>query len=364
MNNDEHFMDLAIRLARRGKGHVSPNPLVGAVIVKNNRIIGRGYHQRYGGSHAEVNAIRNALEDVTGATLYVTLEPCCHVGKTPPCVDCIIENKIGKVVIGTIDANPLVSCRGINYLQSQGIEVKSGILENQCRRLNEVFFYYMETGLPFVTVKYAQTLDGRIATATGQSQWISSDAARRFAHRLRAQHDAVLVGGGTIIRDNPELTVRLVRGRNPVRVVVDSDQLVPEQAKIFQQLSCAPTLLVTTKSIKEQRLQNIASSQVEIIKTEATPQGNVDLKKLLPLLAARGISSVLVEGGAQIITSLLRDNLVNRLVTIIAPKILGKGIEAVGDLQISDLALAKRLAVQTVKKIGVDIMIDSRLAGC
>src|SRR5450759_5451299 len=186
--NDEDYMELALKLAAKGRGHVSPNPMVGAVIVKNNRIISQGYHQRFGKDHAEINAIKNAREDIAGSTLYVTLEPCCHEGKTPPCIDSIIEHKIARVVIGTIDSNPLVSCAGINYLQSRGIEVKTGVLENDCRKLNEVFFHFMETKLPFVTVKYAQTLDGRIATATGQSQWISSATSLKFTHKLRAAH--------------------------------------------------------------------------------------------------------------------------------------------------------------------------------
>ncbi|MFZ3156397.1 MAG: bifunctional diaminohydroxyphosphoribosylaminopyrimidine deaminase/5-amino-6-(5-phosphoribosylamino)uracil reductase RibD, partial [Smithella sp.] len=220
--NDEYYMKLAIALARKGRFYVGPNPMVGAVIVKKGMIIGRGYHQRFGGNHAEINAIHNAGEDIAGSTLYVTLEPCCHEGKTPPCTDSIIKHKIARVVIGAIDSNPLVSCQGINYLQSCGIEVKTGVLENECRKLNEKFFHYIETGLPFITVKYAQTLDGRIATATGESQWISSTASLKFAHQLRAEHDAILVGRKTVDKDNPELTVRLVKGRNPLRVIVDS----------------------------------------------------------------------------------------------------------------------------------------------
>jgi len=361
MNKDEYYMQLALKLARKGKGHVSPNPLVGAVIVKNGRIIGQGYHQRYGGNHAEVNAIIHASANVAGATLYVTLEPCCHEGKTPPCVENIIKNKLGKVVIGSIDSNPLVSCRGMNYLQSQGIEVKTGVLENECRKLNEIFFHYMETGMPFVTVKYAQTLDGRIAAANGQSQWISSEAARKFAHQLRAGHDAVLVGMGTVIQDNPELTVRHVRGRNPLRVIVDSGLRIPLHVKILQNISAAKTLIATVKTSDDARYTQIEATGAEILTVKKDKQGRVDLKKLLKMLAARGISSILVEGGAQIITAVLKNNLATRLVTIIAPKIIGRGIEAVGDLQISNLTYAKKLSFQKIKRIGPDIMIDSRL---
>ena len=361
MNNDEYYMQSALKLARKGNGYVSPNPLVGAVIVKNGRVIGQGYHQRYGGHHAEVNAIKNSREDIAGATLYVNLEPCCHEGKTPPCVESIIRHKIGKVVIGSIDPNPLVSCGGLNYLHSQGIVVETGILEKECRSLNEIFFHYMETGLPFVTVKYAQTFDGRIATASGQSQWISSEAARKFAHQLRAGHDAILVGAQTVIQDNPELTVRHVRGRNPLRVVVDSGLRIPAQAKILQNQSDAKTLIATTKTADDPQFQRIAASGIEIINIAADNQGKVDLKKMFKIFAARGISSILVEGGAKIITSVLQNDLACRLVAIIAPKIIGRGIEAVGDLQISDLKYAKQLSFQIIKRLGPDIMIDSRL---
>jgi diaminohydroxyphosphoribosylaminopyrimidine deaminase/5-amino-6-(5-phosphoribosylamino)uracil reductase len=359
--NDEYYMKLVIALARKGRGYVSPNPMVGAVIVKNGRIISRGYHQRFGGNHAEINALKNAAEDVAASTLYVTLEPCCHEGKTPPCIDSIVEHKIARVVIGTIDPNPLVSCQGINYLQSRGIEVKIGVLENNCRKLNEVFFHFMETGLPFVTIKYAQTLDGRIATATGESQWISSETSLKYTHQLRASHDAILVGAGTVIKDNPELTVRLVRGRNPLRVIVDSELKIPKQAKVFQNISGARTLIATIKTSADLKFQSIADSDVEIITIKADRKGNVDLIKLFKILAARNISSILIEGGAQIITSTLKNNLANRLITIIAPKILGSGIEAVGDLNIRKLSLAKKLSIQKVSRCGDDIIIDSRL---
>jgi diaminohydroxyphosphoribosylaminopyrimidine deaminase / 5-amino-6-(5-phosphoribosylamino)uracil reductase len=358
---DEYYMKLAIELARKGRGNVSPNPLVGAVLVKNGRIIGQGYHQRFGGNHAEINALKNAAEDAAGSTLYVTLEPCCHEGKTPPCIDSIIKHKIARVVIGTIDSNPLVSCQGINYLQNCGIDFKTGILENDCRKLNEIFFHFMETGLPFITIKYAQTLDGRIATATGESQWISSEASLRFTHQLRAEHDAILVGAGTVLKDDPELTVRLVRGRNPLRVIVDSELKISRQAKIFQNISSTPTVIATIKTAADPQFQRLAGSGIEIITIKADKKGNVDLKKLFKILAGRKISSILIEGGARIITSTLKNNLANRLVAIIAPKIIGRGIEAVGDLNIRKLEAAKKLSIQKVLRRGDDIIIDSRL---
>ena len=359
--NDEHYMKLALKLAAKGRGYASPNPMVGAVLVRDDRIIGQGYHQCCGENHAEVNAIQSATEDVTGSTLYVTLEPCCHSGKTPPCTDRIIQHKIARVVIGAVDSNPLVSCQGINDLQSAGIEIKTGVLEDECRNLNEVFFHFMETGLPFVTVKYAQTLDGRIATATGQSQWISSPASLKLAHQLRAEHDAILVGIGTVLKDNPALTVRRVRGRNPLRIVVDSGLAITTKANVMQNLSQTPTLIVTTKKASNPHFQNLAAAGAELITVDPDERNRVDLKKLLQLLAVRKISSILIEGGAQMITSALKDNLVNRLVTVIAPKILGKGVEAVGDLNIRDLKDAKILSVRAVSKKGVDVIMDSRL---
>ncbi|HON57959.1 MAG TPA: bifunctional diaminohydroxyphosphoribosylaminopyrimidine deaminase/5-amino-6-(5-phosphoribosylamino)uracil reductase RibD [Smithella sp.] len=359
---DEYFMKLALKLARKGLGHVSPNPMVGAVLVKEGKIIGAGYHRRFGGHHAEINAIRNARQDVAGSTLYVTLEPCCHEGKTPPCVESIIACKIARVVIGTIDANPLVSCQGVHCLRESGIEVKTGVLADECRKLNEVFFHYMETGMPFITIKYAQTLDGRIATRSGRSQWISSPASLKFAHRLRAQHDAILVGCKTVIKDNPELTVRLVRGRNPIRVIVDSHLKISPKAKVFQNTADAATILATTSGANRPRRMRLSALGVEIISVPADRQGHVDLKKLFERLAQRGISSILIEGGSEIITSALKQNLANRLVTVVSPKIIGKGIEAVGELNITALDSAKKISIAKAMRLGDDIIIDGRLS--
>lgn len=359
--NDEYYMKLALKLAMKGRGYVNPNPMVGAVIVKNNTIIGQGYHRRFGGNHAEINAIKNATSDVKGSTLYVTLEPCCHEGKTPPCVDSIIAHKIARIVIGTIDANPLVCREGVHCLRNSGLSVTTGVLENECRKLNEKFFHYMETGMPFITVKYAQTLDGRIATSTGNSRWISSPLSLKFAHQLRAEHDAILVGRKTVERDNPELTVRLVRGRNPVRIIVDSGLRISLRAKVLQKTSSIPTWIATTQTPAHPRFKKIAASGAEIVTVKADPNGNVDLKKLLMILAKKKISSVLIEGGSEIITSVLKNNLANRLITVVAPKIIGKGIEAVGDLHIRQLESSKKLLFHEVTRRGDDIIIDSRM---
>jgi diaminohydroxyphosphoribosylaminopyrimidine deaminase/5-amino-6-(5-phosphoribosylamino)uracil reductase len=358
---DEFYMKLALNLAARGRGRVSPNPMVGAVLVKKGKIIGRGWHRCCGEAHAEVNAIANATQSVKDSTLYVTLEPCCHYGKTPPCTDLIISHKIRRVVIGSADPNPVVCCRGIERLESAGLEVTTGILEDKCRALNEVFFHFMKTGLPFVTIKYAQTIDGRIATTTGHSQWISSPASLKYAHRLRVEHDTILVGIGTVLKDNPTLTARHVRGRNPLRIIVDSGLSVTPAMNVMQNLAEAPTLIVTTADVSAPAAQKLVRAGAQVLNAPSAAAGNVSLKKLLPLLATRGITSVLIEGGSQIITSALKDNIVNRLITVIAPKIIGRGIEAVGELNIRSLEEAKLLSVKRVARTGPDILIDSRL---
>ena len=358
---DEDYIKQALRLARRGLGKTSPNPMVGAVIVKDNRIIGQGYHHRYGGKHAEINAIENAGEDIGGATMYISLEPCCYHGKTPPCVDAVIQSNISKVVIGTLDPNPRVNGRSVETLRQQGIETRVGVLEEECRSLNEAYFKYMTTGVPLVTVKFAQTLDGRIATSTGNSQWISSPASQRMAHKLRTLNDAIMVGVGTILNDNPQLTVRLVRGRNPTRIILDSKLRIPLEAKVLTHQESAPTIIVTTSSADVERLAALRQMGIEVLVAREDERGEVDLGHLLEMLGQWGISSVLVEGGAETITSLLRLNLVDRLVIIVAPKIMGKGIEAVGELNITDVSQTLKLSFGRTYRMGEDLVIEARL---
>jgi diaminohydroxyphosphoribosylaminopyrimidine deaminase/5-amino-6-(5-phosphoribosylamino)uracil reductase len=358
---DEYYMKQALRLARKGLGKTSPNPMVGALIVKNDRIIGQGYHRHYGGKHAEVNAIEDAREDIGGATMYLTLEPCCYHGKTPPCVDAIIQKNIGRVIMGSLDPNPRVNGKSVEILRQRGIEIKVGVLEEECRSLNEAHFKYMTTGVPLVTVKFAQTLDGRIATATGNSQWISSSASRRFAHRLRALSDAVMVGVGTIITDNPQLNVRLVRGRNPARVVLDSSLRIPLDSRVLADRESAPVIVATTSRADGERLSALCQMGIEVLVTREDEHGEVDLCQLLEMLGQRGISSVLVEGGAEIITSLLRLHLVDRLVVITAPRIMGKGVEAVGELNINAVDQTLQLSFRRVYRRGEDLIIEAKL---
>jgi len=359
---DEMFMKRAIALARKGERFVSPNPMVGAVIVKEGRIIGEGWHRKFGGPHAEVDAIGRASESVEGATLYVSLEPCCHHGKTPPCVETLLAHRLRRVVIGSIDPNPRVHGRGAEALRRGGIEVVVGVLAEECRRLNARFFKFMETGLPFVTLKFAQTLDGRIATATGDARWISGAESRRFAHHLRAVHDAVLVGAGTVAADDPELTVRSVRGRNPLRVVADSGLRLPLQAKVFQDQHRAKTLVAATCGREPAKETQLAKMGVEVLPVAANGQGRVDLGDLFRQLGSRNVSSVLVEGGSWTITSVLRERLADRIVIIVAPKILGKGIDAVADLDIRRMVDALPLKFDAVRRRGGDIVIEARLA--
>lgn len=359
VQKDERHMRRALQLGRRGVGLVSPNPMVGAVICRGGKIIGQGYHRRFGGDHAEIVAIKNARGSVRGATMYVNLEPCCHWGKTPPCVDTLIEQGIKRVVIGTLDPHPLVNGKGAQVLKDHGIEVVVGILEQEAQRLNEVYLHYIRTGVPFVTIKYAQSLDGRIATSHGASRWISSQGTRRFAHRMRAEHDAVMVGIGTVLADDPLLTVRLLKGRNPLRIVLDGQLRIPLNAQVLR--DNGKTLIVTTDEHGKDKIEKIRRLGKEVLVLQGSADGRVDLTALMKKLTARGIASILVEGGAEVITSFLRGGFANRIVIITAPLILGKGIEGIGDLGIIDLKQAIRPTSWEVRRIGEDVVFALRL---
>jgi diaminohydroxyphosphoribosylaminopyrimidine deaminase/5-amino-6-(5-phosphoribosylamino)uracil reductase len=359
-SSDEKYMRQALRLARKGLGKTSPNPMVGAVIVKEGRIIGQGYHGYFGGDHAEIDALKSATEDVIGATMYVTLEPCRHWGKTPPCTDAIIKNGIGKVVVGMLDPFPEMRGKSVEILTQHGIETGVGILEKECRSLNETYLKYTTTGLPFVTVKFAQTLDGRIATAQGSSRWISSPESLKLAHRLRSHHDAILAGAGTVLVDNPELTTRLVRGRNPTRVILDSRLRIPLDAKVLADQEKARTLVAATPAADKEKLAALRRMGIEVLIAPPDKQGKVDLKQLLKTLAQRQISSVLVEGGAETITSFLRLNLADKIIAIIAPKIMGKGTDSVGELNITDISKALKLSFERVYRSGEDMVVEGK----
>jgi diaminohydroxyphosphoribosylaminopyrimidine deaminase/5-amino-6-(5-phosphoribosylamino)uracil reductase len=354
---DEQYMRQALGLVRRGLGRVSPNPMVGAVIVKGGRVIARGYHRRFGGDHAEVDALKHAKEDVAGATLYVTLEPCRHWGKTPPCTDAIIKARIGRVVVGMLDPFPEMRGKSIELLRQHGIETAVGVLEEDCRAVNEVYLKWVTAGLPYVTVKWAQTLDGKIATAKGDSRWISCPESLKLSHRLRATHDAILVGINTVVKDDPRLTTRLVKGRNPVRVILDSRLRVPPDARVLADQAKAKTLVAATPAAPQKKLAALKDKGIEVLTVPPDTNGKVDLKALLKTLAGRQISSVLVEGGAQTITSFLRLGLYDKVIAIIAPKLMGKGTDVVGELNITDVSQSLKLTFKRVYRSGEDIVI-------
>jgi len=357
---DENYMRQALRLARRGLGKASPNPMVGAVIVKGGRVIARGYHRYFGGDHAEVDALKNAGEDVIGSTLYVTLEPCRHWGKTPPCTDAIIRSKIARVVVGMLDPFPEMRGRSIELLKQKGIECVVGVLEGECRALNEVYLKYITTGLPYVTVKWAQTLDGKIATAAGDSQWISSPESLKLAHKLRATHDAILVGVNTVLKDDPELTTRLVKGRNPVRVILDSRLRVPLDSKVLTNQGAAKTLVATTPAAPAEKLAALKKMGIEVLTLPPDSAARVDLKALLKTLAKHQISSLLVEGGAGTITSFLRLALADKIIVIIAPKLMGSGAAPVSELNITDVGKSLKLTFTRVYRSGEDTVVEGR----
>lgn len=316
-------MRRALALAKRG--FTAPNPMVGALLVKDGRIVGEGYHRRAGMPHAEVEALRKAGDKARGATIYVTLEPCCHWGRTPPCADELIEAGVRCVYVAMQDPNPLVSGQGLQKLREAGIEVYEGVLQEQAKQLNEIFFKYQATGLPFVTVKMAMSLDGKIATHSGDSRWITDEPARRWVHRLRARHDAVMVGVGTLLQDNPLLTVRLPRQREPfrrLRVVVDSRLRCPEDARVLN-VEDAPTLIATTNASSPEKIKRLQQHGVEVSVLPEDEEGHVDLRALLQLLGQRGVTGVLCEGGGTLVASLLQHRLVDKIVFFYAPLIIG-----------------------------------------
>jgi diaminohydroxyphosphoribosylaminopyrimidine deaminase/5-amino-6-(5-phosphoribosylamino)uracil reductase len=358
----EDYMELCLSIARNGYGRVSPNPCVGALLVKNGSIIGEGYHEYFGGPHAEVNAINNAGGNVTGSTLYVNLEPCNISGKTPPCTDLIIRSGIRNVYIGIKDPNPRVAGRGIRQLRNTGIKVTCGILEDDCRRLNEPFLKFITTGLPYVAVKIAQTLDGKIADGHGNSKWISNIKSRVYAHTIRSRYDAILVGAGTVRTDNPQLTVRLAPGKNPIRVIVDGRFSSPKSSHVFTHQRQCPTIILcdqrslTTSPIKKRYLETKGVK----IKTFKTRQpGRIPPEEILEYLGSLGISSVLIEGGAQIISLFLAHRVVDKLYLFTASKILGTGLSAGEYLPALRLGDALVLSDSNVLKIKNDLLIES-----
>lgn len=356
---DKVYMKRALELAELGRGKVAPNPMVGAVIVKAGKIIGEGYHKKYGDNHAEVNAFANATEDVSGATLYVTLEPCAHYGKTPPCAKRIVKEGIKKVVIGVLDPNPLVAGKGVNILKDAGIEVVVGVLEEECRKINEVFMKYIKTSRPFVLMKYAMSLDGKISTATGKSKWISCEKSRRDVHKLRNNLSAIMVGINTVIKDNPMLNCRIEGGNDPIRIIVDSNLRIPLDSKIVNTSNNISTIVATTHKADKDKIKLLEERNVEVIVAKEK-DGRVDITSLIDKLGEKKIDSILLEGGSEINFSCLQEGIVDKVRIYIAPKILGgnnaKG--AVGGRGVSEMIESFNIENIDISTIGSDIVVE------
>ena len=372
-DRDVTFMRRAIELAKRGIGAVNPNPLVGAVIVKNGQILAEGWHERFGELHAERNAIKHFLEkysadELKGSTIYVTLEPCCHHGKTPPCTDAIIENGFARVVVGSNDPNPLVAGKGIKLLKAAGIEVVTEFLKEECDALNFIFFHYISTKKPYITLKYAMTIDGKIATSTGKSKWITGEAARQKVHEDRNRYMAVMAGVGTVMADNPELTCRLSdgrTGRNPIRIICDTNLRTPLESRIAMTAKDIRTIIATACNDGEKQRPYIEKG-IELI---VLPQrdNHIDLAVLAQKLGEMGIDSVILEGGGTLSFSALKSGIVKRVQAYIAPKLFG-GADAKTPVEgkgIDEVNECIRLTDTSVTKIGEDILLESEVAyGC
>ena len=350
--NDKSYMRLALDLAWQRLGTTSPNPTVGAVVVRAEEVVGRGVTQPVGGPHAEVGALNEAGEKAAGATLYVTLEPCAHHGRTPPCADLILSRGVTRVVCAMEDPDARVAGRGIERLRRAGVGVTVGVLEQEARRLNAFYIKHRTTGLPFVVLKLAQSLDGRIAAASGDAKWITGEAARQRAHLLRSRVDAVLVGAGTVLADDPMLTVRMVEGRDPARIVVDSALRIPETARVLRP---GRVIVAAADRADEGRAQRLRERGAEVWRLPAV-DGRVDLRALVAELGRRDFLSVMIEGGGQVAASALRAGVVDQVQVFIAPRLIGSGVDAVGDLNVTKIAEAVRLTDVEIERLGDDLL--------
>ena len=366
----ESYMRQALELARRGRGRVEPNPMVGAVIVRDGEVVGRGWHARVGEAHAEVAAIEDAGGPgrVAGASMYVTLEPCNHQGRTPPCTEALIEAGLSRVVIATIDPEPRVAGAGVRRLQEAGLDVTAGVCEAEARQLNEAFIKRVTTGLPWVILKWAQTLDGKTATAGGDSKWISSEASRTQVHELRGRVDAVMVGIGTVLADDPQLTARDVTvHRAARRIVVDARLRTPESARLAQDDPASLTLAVSDGLVQQgdARVEQWRRRGVEVVGLPALGGGELDLETLLRrLVAEREATNVLVEGGSLLAGSMLAQGLADQVLAYVAPRIIGDAaaIDAVRGLECQSISEAVGLALRQVTRIGEDVLLDYRVS--
>lgn len=379
MDQHQAYMQRALALARQGEGYTSPNPAVGAVIVRDGRIVGEGYHHKAGAPHAEIEALRDAGDLARGATMYVTLEPCCHHGRTGPCTEAVIDAGIARLYYAAGDANPLVAGNGHQRLVDAGITVTQGPCTTEARQLNRFFFHYIKTGQPYVVAKFAASLDGKIATHSGHSQWITGDAARQKGHSLRHKIDAILVGAGTAVADNPCLTTRINPNssnglvnqdekqneiRHPLRVVLDSRGRIPLSANLLQPDLPGQTLVATTESMPLTHRDQLTGQGVDVLTLPATEKGNVDVAALLTELGNRQIISMMVEGGSQVLGAFFEGNHVNEVWAFLAPLIIGgEGAPSpVGGLGFGHLSETCRLQSTTVENVGNDFLIRGYVA--
>ena len=358
---DRKFMRRAIELAKKGEGFTSPNPMAGAVIVKNGRIIGEGYHERYGGLHAERNALASVTESPKGAVIYVTLEPCCHYGKQPPCVDAILEAGIARVVTGSDDPNPLVAGKGFKRLIEHGVEVTTHVEKEACDALNPVFFHYIQTGIPYVAMKYAMTMDGKIAAYTGQSKWITGEEARAFVQKLRHRYTGIMAGAGTVLADDPRLTCRIPGARQPVRIICDTRLRIPSDANVVETAKEIPTILATCQADPD-RIRPFEEKGCQVL-TLPEEDGHVDLRTLMRELGKRQIDSILLEGGGTLNWSALRSGIVQKVYCFTAPKLFG-GIDARTPVEGRGVASPREAFSLThlkVTQVGEDLLIEGEV---
>lgn len=368
---EEKYMRRAIELAKKGSGHVNPNPLVGAVIVRDGEIIGEGYHECYGQLHAERNAIANAKKrgnSLEGSTIYVTLEPCCHYGKTPPCTEAIIEEKIAKVVVGSDDPNPLVSGKGFQMLREKGIEVIPHFLKEECDAINHVFFHYIRTGTPYVAMKYAMTMDGKIACYTGDSKWVTGEKSRAHVQTLRNHYKGIMAGIGTVLADDPMLNCRIEGGRDPIRIIADSHLRIPMDSQLVRTAGQQPLIVACLPDADEEKAAQLQEKGVEVLRIPGVTTVDIteeqkeviSLPVLMKELGARKIDGILLEGGGQLNESALQAGIVDRIYCYIAPKIFGGAqaktpVEGQGLTRAADAWQFNRIGMQ---EFGQDILLE------
>ena len=368
---EEKYMRRAIELAKKGSGHVNPNPLVGAVIVRDGEIIGEGYHECYGQLHAERNAIANAKKrgnSLEGSTIYVTLEPCCHYGKTPPCTEAIIEEKIARVVVGSDDPNPLVSGKGFQMLREKGIEVIPHFLKEECDAMNHVFFHYIRTGTPYVAMKYAMTMDGKIACYTGDSKWVTGEESRAHVQMLRNHYKGIMAGIGTVLADDPMLNCRIEGGRDPIRIIADSHLRIPMDSQLVRTAGQQPLIVACLPDADEEKAAQLQEKGVEVLRIPGVTTADIteeqkeviSLPVLMKELGARKIDGILLEGGGQLNESALQAGIVDRIYCYIAPKIFGGAqaktpVEGQGLTQAADAWKFNRIGMQ---EFGQDILLE------